>query len=486
MIEGYIEPSKRKKILIICDDTRMASGIATMAREIIVGTSHRFNWVNLGGVIKHPEEGMQIDLSQSVNENAGISDSYVKLYPVSGYGNADIVRQLMKVEKPDAIMLFTDPRYFIWVFQMENEIRKYIPIIYLNIWDDLPYPMYNKNYYDSCDGLLAISKQTENINRVVLGDKAKNKVIKYVPHGINSKYFYSIDQNDEKAFQALQEFKKRKFHDKEYDFTLLYNARNISRKSVPNILLAWKIFLDGLYEQEKNKCCLVLHTQGIDENGTNLYAVRDMLFGNSPIKNNIIFSEDKYGIPEMNLLYNSSDAVILISSNEGWGLSLTEGMMCGKPIISNVTGGMQDQMRFEDNDGNWIKFSEKFGSNHRGRYKNHGKWAFPIFPSNITLIGSVPTPYIYDDRANPEDIAETIYKTWSEKINNPTEWKERGEAAKKWVMSDESMMSGKWMCKNVIDGIEETFTKFQPKSKFEFIKVEIPKDNFHYVKYPIC
>jgi hypothetical protein len=54
----------------------------------------------------------------------------------------------------------------------------------------------------------------------------------------------------------------------------------------------------------------------------------------------------------MNLLYNATDGCALISSNEGWGLSLTDAMMCGKPIIATVTGGMQDQMRFEDEDGN--------------------------------------------------------------------------------------------------------------------------------------
>ena len=33
------------------------------------------------------------------------------------------------------------------------------------------------------DALFGISKQTKNINEMVLGDKVKNKVIKYIPHG---------------------------------------------------------------------------------------------------------------------------------------------------------------------------------------------------------------------------------------------------------------------------------------------------------------
>ena len=52
-------------------------------------------------------------------------------------------------------------------------VRK-IPIVYLNIWDDYPAPRYNEAFYESCDALLmGISKQTVNINKIVLGEKAE-------------------------------------------------------------------------------------------------------------------------------------------------------------------------------------------------------------------------------------------------------------------------------------------------------------------------
>lgn len=170
MKEGYIEKSKRKKILLLCDDIRMTSGISTMAREIVVGTAHHYNWVNIGGAINHPDAGKRFDISEDTGKNAGIDDASVFLYPSNGYGDQTLLKQIMQIEQPDAIMMFTDPRYWVWLFQMEHEIRKHIPMIYLNIWDDLPYPMYNKSFYESCDALLAISKQTENINRCVLGE----------------------------------------------------------------------------------------------------------------------------------------------------------------------------------------------------------------------------------------------------------------------------------------------------------------------------
>ena len=186
---AYLPPDKRKKIMLICDDIRVHSGVATVGREIVIHTAQHFNWVNIGGAIKHPDNGKRFDLSQSTNETTGLTDTSVTLYPVDEYGNPDILRQLIKIEKPDAIMLITDPRYFVWLFMMENEIRRTIPITYLNIWDDYPAPLYNKPFYEACDLLMGISKQTVNINKLVLGDAADSRILKYVPHGLNHDIF---------------------------------------------------------------------------------------------------------------------------------------------------------------------------------------------------------------------------------------------------------------------------------------------------------
>jgi len=484
MKEGYIPQQQRKKIILLCDDIRMTSGISTMAREMVIGTAHHFNWVNLGGAISHPEQGKRFDLNDDTNKQTGINDASVYLYPVNGYGDPAILKQIMEIEKPNALLFFTDPRYWTWLFQMEHEIRRKIPMIYLNIWDDLPYPMYNKSFYESCDALMAISKQTENINRVVLGNKAKDKVIKYVPHGINENNFFPITQYHTE-YLSLQEFKKKTLGGNEYDFVLLYNARNIRRKSVPDLMLSWKIFIDGLSIDKAKKCALLMHTQPLDENGSDLNAVKDMLFGYND-QYNIIFDKNTYATEGMNMLYNSVDATALISSNEGWGLSLTESMMCGKPIIATVTGGMQDQMGFRDENDELIKFTEEFGSNHRGKYKKHGDWIYPVFPSNLSIVGSIPTPYIFDDRACPHDVAKQIDLIYQTKTLDPSNYDKICNSSRKWVTSDESMQSARWMSKNVIDAVEETFKKWTPRKSFELIKLETPTQPKHYIQNVIA
>lgn len=469
-MKDYVPKEERKKIMLLCDDIRTHSGVATVAREMVLHTAHKFNWVNIGAAIKHPENGKHLDISEDTNKTTGLTDTSVTIYPSDGYGNPDLLRQLITREKPDALFLITDPRYFTWLFQLENEIRKKVPIIYLNIWDDYPAPMYNKEYYESCDLLMGISKQTVNINKLVLGDKAKNKIISYVPHGLNDKIFFPIDENYNKYTEFIN-FKESLFNKKEYDFVALFNSRNIRRKQIPDTIWAFKQFIDKLEIKQAEKCALVLHTSKVDNNGTDLPAVIEALCGNDP-KYNIIFSEQKLGVEQMNWLYNCTDVQVQLTSNEGWGLSLTEAMLAGNPIIANVTGGMQDQMRFEDKEGKWYTPDENIPSNHRGTYKTHGEWAFPVFPSNISIVGSVPTPYIFDDRCNPDDAATQLWEVWNLGKEERTR---KGKEARKWATSEEAGFTSAHMGQKVIDNIEHLFKTWVPRKKFELLKVEDKK-----------
>jgi glycosyltransferase involved in cell wall biosynthesis len=460
---SYLPQNERKKILLICDDIRVHSGVATVAREIVINTCQHFNFVNIAGAINHPEQGKKFDLSADTAKNAGIEDASVILYPVNGYGDANFLRQIMALEKPDAIMIITDPRYFEWLFQIENEIRKTTPIIYLNIWDDFPAPLYNKAFYESCDALLAISKQTKLINEVVLGEKAKGKILEYVPHGLNPSHYYPIE--DEKELEELETFRKNLFED-DKDFILFFNSRNIRRKQIPDTMLAFRYFLDTLPKEKAEKCAFVLHTEVSSEHGTDLEEVRKILFKDYPKA--IYFSTNKLSTQQLNMLYNIADAQILLTSNEGWGLTLTEAMLAGTPFIANVTGGMQDQMRFVDEEGKWFTPTPKIPSNHTCRYTQHGKWALPVFPTNRSIQGSPKTPYIWDDRCRPEDASTQMSYLYS---LSREERKELGKAGREWATSEEAGFTSEYMGKRVINAIDKLFNTWTPRQKFEIIDV---------------
>ena len=460
---SYIKKQDRKTVLLLCDDIRMHSGIATMAREIVINSANHFNWINVGAAINHPEKGKVLDLSADINKKLNIQDADVKVIPNNGYGDAQLVRELIKKFDPQAIFIFTDPRYWTWLFEIEREIRSKMPIFWLNIWDDYPAPKYNENFYDSVDCLMSISKQTKNINELVLGEKANSKIIRYVPHGIDHEIFKPLDHSSDE----FKNFKKSLFKDKEHDFVVFFNSRNIHRKRPGDTILAFRYFCDMIGKEKAKKCALVLHTQASDNNGTDLRAVKEAIC--DPEYVNVYFSQERLAPAQMNLLYNIADLNILISSNEGWGLSLTEAMMAGTMITANVTGGMQDQMRFVDEKGKWIDFDADFPSNHRGTYTDCGEWAIPIFPTNHSLAGSPATPYIFDDRCQPEDAAKAILTTYE---LGAEERNKRGLKGREWATSDEAQMSAINMSRNVVGIMEEGFNNFKPRPKYEITKVK--------------
>jgi glycosyltransferase involved in cell wall biosynthesis len=469
MKKGYIPKDQRKKILLMCDDMRTHSGIGTVAKEVVIHTAHHFNWVQLGAAIDHPEQGKRLNISDDTNKLSGIEDSSVEIIPFNGYGNPDVLRHLLKSEKPDAIFIITDPRYWEWLFAMENEIRKCCPIAYLNIWDDYPAPMYNESFYEACDLLMGISKQTANINKLVLGEKAKDKIISYVPHGLNHNIYKPL----EKTNPELVEFRKNLFGDKEIDFALLFNSRNIRRKQIPDTIFAYKLFVDKLPKEQAKKCALVLHTAPVDNNGTDLPAVIEALCGDDD-RYNFIFTPSTYDTEGMNKLYNSTDVQILLTSNEGWGLSLTEAMLVGNPIIANVTGGMQDQMRFVDKSGKWFTPDDNIPSNHTGAYKECGDWAFPVFPSSRSIQGSPQTPYIWDDRCQPEEASKQILNVYN---LGKEERKKIGLLARDWCLSDEAGFTGERQGERVIENLDKLLSTWSPRPRYQVVKVPSPQPN---------
>lgn len=461
-----IDPTKpkKKKILLLSDDLRMHSGVATMSREFVLGTLKEYDWVQIAAAIKHPDFGKVLDLSEDSAKQTGVQDAYVKLYPFNGYGDAAFLQRVMNEERPDAILHFTDPRFWGWLYTIEHQLRQHVPIMYYNIWDDLPYPHWNEPFYESCDLIMNISRQTQNIVKNVLQKHPKpDWAVQWVPHGINSKQYCPIDAlhpefNEYNAFRDA--FKKT--HD--VDFIVFWTNRNIRRKQPGDVILAYNHFCRQLPPEQANRCMLLMHTQPIDENGTDLHAVKAACCPDYKV----VFTEGFVDNKRMNFMYNMADVTVNIASNEGFGLSGAESLMCGTPIINNVTGGLQDHMRFEDENGNWIEFTTEFPSNHSGKYRTHAVWAKAVFPTNRSLQGSPQTPYIFDDRADFEDVADAIMYWYNKTADERVEC---GLAGRDWVTGDESNMSAKRMSERFIECINTCLTNWTPRKKFTMYKI---------------
>ena len=333
--------------------------------------------------------------------------------------------------------------------------------------------MWNAPYYGSCDLIMGISKQSDNIHREVLkqngfgvydydskSNSNSNGIITgYVPHGLDHNIYKPLPDNDPAYVKILEQVKTKN----DAEFVVFWNNRNIRRKQPADVILAFKLFNDMLPEEQRSKTMLLMHTSAVDTNGTDLRAVAKHIAPNCKI----VFSEAKLPIQDLNAVYNSVDVVINIASNEGWGLSSTEALLSGTPIINNVTGGLQDQCGFRNEHGKLIEFTQDFPTNHKAKYADHGVWVKPIFPSNRSIQGSVATPFIFDDRVQSEHVAVAIYDWY---ITEPEQRKAAGLAGREFCL--ENGLTSEQMGNKMIEMMDMLISQPITRPRYTFNKVE--------------
>jgi len=291
------------------------------------------------------------------------------------------------------------------------------------------------------------------------GEKS-NCVITYCPHGINDKIFKPVNVEDE--------FRQSLFGQKNYKFVLFWMNRNIKRKQPSDVIWAYKKFVDSIPTENRKEVCLIMHTNPIDTNGTDLVAVKKKICPDYEV----IFSTNRIDQSQLNKLYNISDVTINIAGNEGFGLTTAESLMAGTPIIVNVTGGLQDQCGFRVG-GKELTTEDyiKIGSLHE--YKKwedtvtHGKWVKPVWPRVQTMVGSVSTPYIIDDKVNVDDVTDAI-KYWYDMTK--MERTECGTSGREW-MNKKNGLNLKTMCDTMTNGIEAALKNFKPKPRYNLYKI---------------
>jgi len=297
--------------------------------------------------------------------------------------------------------------------------------------------------------------------KILNGEKNKCTV-RYVQHGINSETFKKVDVPDT--------FKKQLFQGKDFKFVLFWMNRNIKRKQASDVIWAYSKFVDELPEEDRKSVVLIMHTEPVDQNGTNLLAVKDTICPDY----HIIFSRQRINQPELNFIYNLSDVTINIAGNEGFGLTTAESLMAETPIIVNVTGGLQDQCGFRNSDGNL--FTEKdyieIGSLHEWRKWEEtvtfGKWVIPIWPRVQTLVGSLPTPYIIDDKVDVTEVSHVIRKWYDQ---SPFQRELAGKLGREYMLGD-GKLSASDMSNQMGLSIDDTLKNFKPRKRHKLYKIK--------------
>ena len=346
--------------MTISDHPLSPSGVGTQTKYMIdyLHKTGKYQFVCLGGAMKHQDYRPQkVDL---------YGDDVV-IFPVDGYGTQDIVRQLLEAHKPDLLWFMTDPRFYEWLWDIDDEVRSKVPMVYHHVWDNYPYPNFNRPYYLSNDVIVTISKLTDDIIRTVSPEVR----CEYIPHSVDLNIFKKLDKNQVSAW------KKKVFGDKTLFF---WNSRNARRKMSGSVIW-W--FAEFLKEVGNDKAALLMHTDPKDPNGQDLDAILAEL---GLINGEVKISTERSNADKLAMFYNAADATICISDAEGFGLSCLESLSCGTPVIANMTGGLQDQV-FDGKD--------YFG--------------FGIKPASKAIIGSQQVPYIYEDRICKEEFVRTLH-----------------------------------------------------------------------------
>jgi len=458
---------KKPKLLILSDSLLHMSGVGRMTKNITLGIIKDFDIVQIAASPQDdPNIGKILDLSQTLNKDLSLTDCHLKLYPIKGFGNPNLLRDVIKLEKPNIILHFTDPRRWEWLYQMEHEIRQQMPITYYHVWDNFPSPDYNKSYYESCDSIMCISQLTKQIVEDVTDKLAlPRNNINYIPHGINTDLCFPITTElRNKNLDIYTQTEQKLIGDKQYDFVLLFNNRNILRKNVPDIIESYSMLINSLTKKQASGTLLVLKTKPTDQNGSNLIEVIDKLQKTTKHKMNVSVIDSKLTDVELNILYNLSDVVINVASQEGWGLSSTEAMATGTMIINNVTGGLQDQCRFSNIKDEWvsvIKTKDEFNT------LNYGSWCVPIYPITSNMIGSQPTPYLYDDRISTHDLFKAMEKVYNLDDKQRTE---NGLNGRLWLLKDESNFTLSGMSNRINKELKRVLKTWKPKEKIKLIK----------------
>tara|TARA_R110001592_G_scaffold78313_2_gene235023 strand:- start:17581 stop:18852 length:1272 start_codon:yes stop_codon:yes gene_type:complete len=386
--------SDKKTILVLSDHPLSPSGVGIQTKYMIEAMlkTGKYRFFCLGGAIKHQ--------NYNLVKTEEWGDDFV-IQPVDGYGTPDMLRSIIRNEKPSMVWFMTDPRFWGWLWQMEDEVRSLVPMVYYHVWDNHPAPIYNKPWYDSTDVIACISKVTEEVVKEVVPN---HKDVYYLPHTVDTEVFKKIEDEKEIKERRKEGFKTLDNVDDRVIF--FWNNRNARRKQSGSLIYWFKTFLD---EVGHDKATLLMHTDPKDVHGQDLeYIIHHLGLD----EGQVFLSRQKVDPEHLAVMYNIADCTISVSDAEGFGLATLESLACETPIIVTMTGGLQEQVT----DGE--------------------RWfGIGMEPTSRAIIGSQEIPFIYEDRLSEEVVVDAL-----KKIYNATkeERAELGNAGREHVLKNYS------------------------------------------------
>jgi glycosyltransferase involved in cell wall biosynthesis len=404
------------KLLTISDHPLIPSGVGLQTRYVIEGLlkTGRYQVRSWGAAIKHPDYRPQ-------NVYPEIYRGDWLIWPIDGYGDRDRMRSFIMNERPDALLIVTDPRFYTWLFECSDEILQNMPIVYWHVWDNDPTPEFNDACYESISRMVPLSLKTYGLLQDMTKLGCYSGKFDYIPHAIPPDQFKIMPE------EVIMNFRQQKLGPHwNKKFIVFWNNRNARRKMSGDVVATFAKFAE---QAGKENVVLFMQTQTRDPEGQDLIAVARKF----NIEQNLIVSEQRVSSEDLNMFYNSADVTINIANNEGFGLGTLESLMCGTPIILQMTGGLQFQI------GDWWEGRKDFtdqdemtATARRKWQAREGRWwGVPVFPASRSCTGSQPIAYIYDDRVNHDDVVRALKKVYD--MGRPAR-RALGVEAREWAL----------------------------------------------------
>ena len=409
------------KLLVVSDSIEIPTGVGGQAKKLLYGLQKTGDYeiVEIAGSLMKIDPPVYFHSVEIDKHNYGA----IKLYNTpDGYGNVGLFRQVFNIEKPDIVLAFSDPRFFTYLFMIDNEFRNKAKFVFYHTWDNDPFPSFNRKWYAACDAVVMISKFSYNLM------KSGGIDCYYIPHGFDAKEFHKLPE------ARIRQVQKELFKNiinvdnlQREPFTILWSNRNIGRKRPGDIIRIFKLFND-MHEDS----VLLLNTAPVEPEGTNLLDVIQYYAANKVLP--IAMIPNRISIEKLNELYNAADVTVNISSNEGFGLCVGESLMTETPVIVTKTGGMTEQAMNE---------KTQFGR--------------VIEPAVRELIGTPSVPYIFRDFVSDNDVLDALEDAYI----HPLSWKSAAAQGRVHISENYSIKRTVQQWDSLLKQVQGSSSKFE-------------------------
>lgn len=148
--------------------------------------------------------------------------------------------------------------------------------------------------------------------------------LRKIPHGVDTKHFYPLPQ------ERIGQLKKDLLGISPNTYLVINVNRNSTRKQIPYTMLAFKEF-----KKKVPNAILYLHMMEKDQGGDLSRIAEDagLVFGKDIIWPKNFNLATGFTLDQMNKIYNCADMFLSTHLGEGWGLTITEAMACGTPVV---------------------------------------------------------------------------------------------------------------------------------------------------------